>query len=446
MQRTTDMTKGHILKLMLKFAFPLILTNLGQQLYMIVDGAIVGRGVGVKALAAVGAADWTYWLILWTIMGLTYAFSTFVSRYFGEKNYKDVNKTIAMSTLLCVLIGVFVTAIGLVCVNPILNALDTPSDIIGEASIYLNTMLSGIVVVTAYNMASSILRAFGDGRSPLIAMLIAAILNIGLDLVFVMVFNWGVFGAAIASVISQLVSFLYCLYRIKKIDCVKIEKDMWKPDYRILRELVFFAFPLSLQYIVIGLGGVILQSTINLQGSIFVAGFTAVNKLYGLLESTAISLGVAFSTFFSQNYGAGINERVKKGMRIGEKLCIISAIIVMIFVFLTGEYLVQIFIDVSKEGGLDALTVGLKYLFYMNGFLVILYLIHIYRNFFQAIGISFWSVISGSIEFVIRVFMGKVVFAWCGVETLFFIEPAAWIGALLLVIVPYYVLRNKLIK
>lgn len=446
MERITDMTKGSISKQILTFAFPLILTNLGQHLYMIVDAAIVGRGVGVKALAAVGAADWSYWLILWAVVGITQAFATFISRHFGCNNYTAMNKTIAMSCILSAVIGIVLMTAGLICAKPLLILLDTPNDILGNATIYLRTMIAGILIVTAYNMSSAILRAFGDGKSPLIAMVIAALLNIGLDLLFVMVFKWGIFGAAFASVISQLVSFIYCFCQIKKISCVKLERKTWKIDYKMIKELLLFGIPISLQYIIIALGGMILQSTVNLQGSIFVAGFTAVNKLYGLLESTAISLGSAFATFFAQNYGAGLSERVKKGVRTGEKLCVISSLIVTVIMFITGRYLLQIFLDVSKDGGAEAFVVAKKYLFYMIGFLFILYLIYVYKNALQAMGNSIWSMISGIAEFLVRVFMGKIVVQWLGTNTLFFIEPAAWLGALIFVMFPYYILRDKLLS
>jgi len=261
MQRVTSMTEGNPAKLILSFAFLLILTNVGQQLYMIVDASVVGRGIGVKALAA----------------------------------------------------------------RPLLVLLQTPEDIIGGATVYLLTMISGTLIVMAYNMAAAVLRTFGDGRSPLHAMLIAAFLNAGLDLLFVMVFRWGIFGAAIASVSAQLVSFLYCLTQIKKIAYVQIPKNTWIPDRKMLKELLAFGLPIAFQYIVIAISGIVLQSTINTQGSSFIAGCTATNKLYGLLESTAISLGLAFSTFFSQNYGAGKKARMKKGVQTGVKIVVAAA-------------------------------------------------------------------------------------------------------------------------
>ena len=445
MQRTTDMTTGNPVKLILKFAFPLILANLGQQLYMIVDAAIVGRGVGVTALASVGAADWIYWLILWTIVGFSQGFSVFISKSFGEKSYAEMNKNIAMSSVLCVFLGIILTAAGLIAAPILLDVLDTPQDIIGGARVYLTTMLSGTLIVTAYNMASSILRALGDGRSPLIAMGIAAFLNVGLDLLFVFVFEWGIFGAAFASVLAQLFSFVYCAVRIVRIDCIRLSKSIFRPDFPLMKKLLVFGIPMAFQYIVIALGGIILQSTVNLQGSIFVAGFTAVNKLYGLLESTAISLGIAFSTFFAQNYGAGNYKRVRNGLNTGIIMLVGASAIVTVIVLLFTEPLLKIFLDTTTPEGPEALKIGIKYLLVITIPLSVLYLLHLYKNVLQSLGIALWSVLSGFGEFFIRVFMSKAVVSLLGTEVLYYIEPLAWLGGLVFVFVPYYALRRKIL-
>lgn len=445
MQRTTDMTTGNPVKLILRFAFPLILANLGQQLYMIVDAAIVGRGVGVKALASVGAADWIYWLILWTVIGFSQGFSVFVSKSFGEKNYAEMNKNIAMSSVLCVFLGILLTFAGLVVAPKLLNVLDTPQDIVGGARVYLTTMLSGTLIVTAYNMASSILRALGDGRSPLIAMGIAALLNVGLDLLFVFVFGWGIFGAALASVLAQLFSFVYCAFRIVKVDCIHLSKSAFELDFPLMKKLLVFGIPMAFQYIVIALGGIILQSTVNLQGSIFVAGFTAVNKLYGLLESTAISLGIAFSTFFAQNFGAENYKRVRNGLNTGIVMLVGASAIVTFIVLLFTEPLLKIFLDTTTPEGPEALKIGIKYLLVITIPLSVLYLLHLYKNALQSLGIASWSVVSGFGEFFMRVVMSKIVVLYLGTEVLFYVEPFAWLGGLVFVFVPYYILRNKIL-
>jgi len=443
MARTTDMTSGKPWKLILKFAFPLIISNIGQQLYMIVDAAIVGRGVGVKALASVGSADWIYWLIFWTVCGFTNAFSSFISRRFGEKDYEAMSKTIAMSVIISAVLGAILTIGGLLASRPVLELLKTPADIIDGAEVYLITMISGTMIVVAYNLVSAILRAFGDGKSPLVAMIVSALVNIGLDLLFVLVFHWGIFGAAFASIISQFVSFVYCYFCIKKIECVKLSKVTWKIDSGVLRELVMFAIPISLQSIAISLGGIILQATINLQGSIFVAGYTAVNKLYGLLECTAISLGVAFLTYFAQNYGAGKMDRVRRGVRSAAVLCVVAALIIMCVVFVFGKQLIALFLDSTKEGAIEAAEISWHYLVNMALCLIVLYLIYVYRNVLQAMGNASWSMLSGVAECVIRAGMGWLAAGALGTETLFYIEPAAWLGALLFVMIPYYLFRNE---
>lgn len=445
MNKATDMTVGNPAKHIITFAIPLILTNFGQQLYMIADAAIVGRGVGVKALAAVGSTDWCYWMILWTVSGLTQGFSTFVSRYFGEKKYKNMNKVIAMSALLCVAIGVILTTVGLFAARPLLMLLNTPRDILDDSTIYLMTMIAGTLIVTAYNMAGSILRAFGDGKTPLYAMVIAASLNIGLDCVFVFLFQWGIFGAAMASVLAQLISFLFCFLKIRRIEYVHIEGTMWVPDWKLVKELILFGIPIAIQNIIIAFGGILLQSSVNLQGSIFVAGYTATNKVYGLLECSATALGVACCTFFAQNYGAGKFDRLNQGMRITLKIVVAMALTVMSIVLISRRYLLQLFLNTSEVGGPEALETGIRYLTIMIVFLVILYLIHIFRNVLQAMENSFWSMVSGFAELICRVFMAKVAIHWIGSDALFISEPVAWTGALLCVMLPYFYYKHKVL-
>lgn len=445
MKQVTDMTQGRPAKLILSFALPLILTNVGQQLYMIVDSSVVGRGVGLKALAAVGSADWTYWLILWTVMGLTQGFGVFISRHFGKQDYRNLNKAIAMSTILCIIIGAILTVIGLLIAKPLLLLLKTPDDIIGDATTYLMTMIAGTLIVTAYNMAAAILRSFGDGKSPLIAMVIAAFLNIGLDLLFVLVFHWGVFGAAIASVMAQFFSFLFCLVRIKKVDFIQFEKSDWHFNGKTAKEMLAFGLPIALQMTVIAVSGMVAQSAINLQGSIFVAGYTAMNKMYGLLESTALSLGMAAATFFAQNYGAGRKKRVLAGVRTSAIISVIFSVCVTVVMLVAGKYLLQMFIDATEIGAAESLQVGFRYLLTASFGLVILYLIHVYKNVMQAMGNSSWTMISGFAECVFRILMAKGALLLLGTETLYFVEPVAWIGALSFIMIPYYCYRKKLL-
>ncbi|MBR6766617.1 MAG: MATE family efflux transporter [Clostridia bacterium] len=438
-----DMTRGKPAGMMLKFALPVIVTNLGQQFYMIADAAIVGRGVGVDALAAVGCTDWTYWIILWSIQVMTQGFATFVSRYFGARDYARMNKCITMSTILSFLLAVLFTVAGTVFARPVLTLMDTPAAILDDAVTYLSTMAAGTIVVAGYNLSAAILRAFGDGKSPLHAMIIAAIMNLLLDVLFIMVFGWGVFGAALASVMSQTFAFVYCVIRILRVDCVRMDGDAWKMDGRLFVQLLLFGLPLAIQYIVINTGGTFIQAAVNLQGSAFVAGYTSVNKLYGILECSAIAMGAAFTTYASQNFGAGNFRRVREGVRTCNILAVVSACVVMIPVLLLRTYLPQLFIDVNETGAAEAIAVAARYLTNMAICLPFLYLIYVYRSNLQAIGDTVWSMISGFSETIARVGMARLIILWAGRDALFFTEPFAWFISWMTVMIPFYFYRRK---
>lgn len=446
MSRTKDMTVGNPTKLILTFALPLILTNIGQQLYMIVDASIVGRGIGVKALAAVGATDWTYWVILWTITTMTQGFATFVSRYFGEKDYRKMNQSIANSIYLSAAVAAVLTVLGLVLTRPVLTLLKTPGDILDDSAVYLSTMIAGSLAVAGYNITAAILRALGDGKSPMIAMVIAALLNIGLDLLTVFVFHWGVFGAALASVTAQLIAFFYCLHRILKTEFIKLDKEALRPNLPMLKELLGFGLPLALQYMVINFSGMVLQSTINLQGSIFVAGYTANNKVYGLLECSAISLGFSATTFFSQNFGAKEKQRIHKGMQATIGIGIGMALIIGALMAVFGQPILRLFIDQAEMGSGEALQIAYRYLVTMCSSLIILYLIYAYRSALQSMGSSLPSMISGFTECGARILVAKGLFAWLGQECLYFTEPIAWLGSLLWIMGSYYVLKSRFMR
>lgn len=443
MSATTDMTQGRPAQLMITFAIPVVLTNLGQQLYQIVDAAIVGRGVGVDALAAVGCTDWTYWLILWSMTVMTAGFSTFVSRFFGSRDYVQMNRSILISAVLSAVIAVILTVAGLFFVRPLLVFMGTPKNILDNAVIYLSTLIAGTLIMTAYNLSASILRAFGDSKSPLIAMIAAAVLNIALDLLFVMIFHLGVFGAAAASVISQLIAFLYCLYRLRKNEYVCLSDEALHWDWKLAMEIMAFGFPLAIQYIIIQAGGMIVQSTINLQGSSFIAGYTAINKLYGLLECTAIAMGTSYTTFASQNFGAGNYKRVRQGVNTSILLAIGSSLVIMAVVLPANRLLPQLFLDISQPGAEEALEVACRYLLYMTLSLPVLYLVYVHRNNLQAIGVSSWSLVSGIAEAAVRVFMAKALFPFLGTTVLYYIEPMAWVAAWLFVLFPYYYYQHR---
>ena len=434
MSRVKDMTSGKPAKLLLLFSFPLILGNLGQQLYMIVDAIIVGQGVGVEGLAAVGATDWTYWLALWVIQGTTQGFGILIAQYFGEGSREKMRKAIAMSIGLCAGTGVLLTGICLLIARPMLRLLQTPENIFNGASAYLLTMFAGILIVMAYNMAASVLRALGDGRTPLIAIVMAAVTNIALDLLFVFGFHWGVVGAAAATVIAQFIAFLYCFTVLRRMELVKLQRKDWHVDRMMIKRLFSLALPLVLQSILIAAGGMVLQSAINRQGFLFLAGFTATNKVYGLLESSAISLGYAMTTYVAQNYGAGLQQRIRQGVKSGVGIAVLFSVGVTILMILGGKPILSLFIDTSSSNAPKVLEIAYQYLFIMSCLLCALYLLYVVRSTLQGMGNTIIPMLSGLMEFLARVCAALIGARIWGETVLFFAEPGAWIAAAVLLV------------
>lgn len=434
MSRVKDMTSGKPAKLLLLFSFPLILGNLGQQLYMIVDAIIVGQGVGVEGLAAVGATDWTYWLALWVIQGTTQGFGILIAQYFGEGSREKMRKAIAMSIGLCAGTGVLLTGICLLIARPMLRLLQTPENIFNGASAYLLTMFAGILIVMAYNMAASVLRALGDGRTPLIAIVMAAVTNIALDLLFVFGFHWGVVGAAAATVIAQFIAFLYCFAVLRRMELVKLQRKDWHVDRMMIKRLFSLALPLVLQSILIAAGGMVLQSAINRQGFLFLAGFTATNKVYGLLESSAISLGYAMTTYVAQNYGAGLQQRIRQGVKSGVGIAVLFSVGVTILMILGGKPILSLFIDTSSSNAPKVLEIAYQYLFIMICLLCALYLLYVFRSTLQGMGNTIIPMLSGLMEFLARVCAALIGARIWGETVLFFAEPGAWIAAAVLLV------------
>lgn len=436
--KVTDMTSGSPSRLIVGFALPLMVGNIGQQLYTVVDAIIVGQGVGVTALAALGATDWTYWMFLWAIHGITQGFSILIAQQFGAKDAPGLRKAFTMSVLLGALAGILLTVLGLLIAAPLLRLLNTPENIFGGALSYIRVMFAGNLIVMAYNVVSCTLRALGDGKTPLAAMMIAAAINIGLDLLFVMVFHWGIVGAAAATLIAQLFSFLYCLRAILHIEILITDAGDWKPDRQVLVRLLGLGVPLAMQQAIIAIGGMVLQSVLNGFGFLFVAGFTATNKLYGMLESTAISFGYSMSTYMGQNLGARQLDRIKAGMKSVVKISAVISAVISVTMILLGRHILGLFVSSGDENAAQVIEIAYQYLFIMCALLVILYLLHVYRSSLQGLGNTIAPLLSGVLELIMRVGVSLFLPPLVGEIGIFFAEPAAWAGATAVLMIAYY--------
>ena len=375
-KKLIDMTTGNPTKLIFRFSLPLMVGNIFQQCYTIVDAIVVGQGVGVDALAAVGASDWINWMLLWMVQGMAQGCGVLVAQYFGAKELDGLRRAVTMSILLCGGCGILLTAVGLLGARPMLLLLQTPSDILEDAYSYLFILFSGLLVVMAYNLLSSILRALGDGKTPLIAMAIAGGINIVLDLVFVLVFHWGIAGAAIATVIAQMFSAVYCFLSLWKVPILRFTKKDWNIDRSLLSQLSRLGVPIALQNGIIAVGGMVVQYVLNGFGTLFIAGFTATNKLYGILECSAISFGYAMNTYMGQNMGARRLDRIRSGIRSVLGLSIgFSAVIGVVAVAL-GKMLLSLFVSTTDSNRDMVLDIAYQYLFIMASVLLVLYLLH----------------------------------------------------------------------
>lgn len=442
--RALDMTTGKPGKLILSFALPMMLGNICQQLYTIVDGAFVGRFAGIDALAAVGAADWLCWIFMGVVLGYAQGFSIVISQRFGAKDEPGLKKSVYLCFVLTGGIALLLTFVSQALLTPLLHLLGTPEDIFPKAVLYLRILLSGVPIFSAYNAQAAILRAVGDSRTPLIAMLIASITNIALDALFVIVFHWGVAGAAAATILAQAVSAVFCFFAVRSLSMIRYSRKETVWDRDMARRMISLGTPTAAQNVIIGLGGLAVQRVINSFGSVFIAGFTATNKLYGLMEMAATSYGAAIASYAGQNYGAQNRERIKNGVRAGVILSIVTSAAISIVLLLAGRSVLSLFVDPAAAQKEEVLDVAQRYLNFMLFSLVILYLLYVYRSALQGMGNTLIPMLSGFAELVMRVLTALILPRLIGQDGIYYAEPAAWLGAELLLMTVYYHTIRKL--
>ena len=440
------MTRGNPTKLLIRLAVPLILTNLGQQFYGIVDAAIVGKGVGVDAFAALGSCDWLSWLILWGAQGLTQGFSALIAQSFGAGDVPKTRQVIGGCIRLCLGIGTALTLVSTLGARTLLCLLNTPERILDSATLYLRIIYGGTLIVLGYNMAAATLRALGDGRTALIAMGIAGGSNIALDLLFVMAFHWGVAGAAAATLLAQMIALGYCVLVIVKSPALRLTKRELHRNRAIEAELCRLGLPMAFSSIVVDIGGILAQSVVNSFGYVFVAGCTAANKLHGALDCSAVALGFASSTYIGQNYGAGRLDRVRMGIRRALTLAVFLGLGIMISMLVFGRRTVGLFLSAKAESAAEALEVAHQYVVIMSLMLPGAYLMNLYRYSLQGLGNSIQPMQSGFFELGARVLVAFLLPRFLGRSGLFWMDGAAWWAAGLFLMLCFYRTLQKRAK
>lgn len=444
--QTKKMTVGSPTKLIFSFALPLMLGNVFQQLYTVVDTMVVGQALGVNALAAVGAVDWLNWMMLGIIQGLTQGFGVILAQRFGAEDENGLRHATANATYLSIVFAVILTMIGLLIARPVLVLLRTPDTIIDMSMSYLIVAFLGIPVIFAYNFLAAILRALGNSKAPLQAMVVACVVNVVLDILFVMVFHWGIRGAAIATVIAQVISAIYCFWKLLGIPVIRIDKATMSIDVVLCRQHLVMGLPMAFQNAIIAIGGMIVQFVVNGFGVIFLAGYTATNKLYGTLEIAATSYGFAVSTYAGQNMGAGLIERIRKGAKSAVIIGIVTAVVIMIIMLTCGKVILGWFISGDVQTVENTMQVAFLYLQIMSVCLPVLYVLHVLRSCIQGMGNTVLPMMSGVAEFIMRTGAVLLLPPYLGEVSVFYSEVLAWLGADIVLVVSYYYCIRKVTR
>lgn len=439
---TKDMTSGSTMKLILGFAVPLLMGMLFQQVYSLVDTIIVGRFLGVSALAAVGATGSINFLIVGFCQGICNGFALPVAQRFGAKDYDGLRKYVGNSAVLSIIFGGAITLITVIACRPILELMQTPADIIDLSYHYIVVIFAGIPAIMLYNILSAYLRSLGDSITPVIFLVLSAGLNIGLDLLFIVTFHWGVFGAAFATVLSQAVSGILCLILIiKKFDLLHLKREDWKLDWGYSRYLLIMGLPMGLQYSITAIGSVILQASVNTLGSTAVASMTAGSKISMFVVCPFDALGSTMATFGGQNVGAGRLDRLGRGLRSAVILgAIYSALILVVLIFF-GRDLILLFVSANEAA---VIAQAKQFLVTNAAFYLMLALVNIVRFLIQGMGFSGFAVFAGVFEMVARALVGLVFVPIFGFTAACSASPLAWVFADCFLIPAFFHCRKKL--
>jgi len=402
--RTTDMTTGSPIGHIIRFTLPLLLGNLFQQLYNMVDSVIVGRYVGKDALAAVGSCSSMNFLFFALGSGIGMGIGVVVAQYFGAKEYHNVRRAIANSYYVIISVSLLVSILG-ICIAPwLLRIMDTPESIYGETLKYLRVTCSGLVAVAMYNGLAAIMRSLGDAKTPLMFLIVASVINVVLDLVFVLYFGLGVVGVALATIIAQLVSAVLChFYATKKISYFQLTKEERKPDKNIIVRAFKIGVPLALQNSTIAISCMALQGVVNGFGEDVIAANTITSRVETLVQQPYGSIGAAVTTFSGQNAGAGNVERIKKGFRQTTVVVLIFSLSLIPLFYIFGKYITGFFVDdpVVMEIGYKALRITSLFYFFLG-------MIYVPRSLLNGCGDAKFSIMNGVVEVACRVIFSQV--------------------------------------
>lgn len=437
----TSMTSGSPAKLIFLFTVPLFIGNLFQQLYNMADTFIVGRTLGVNALAAVGCTGSLMFLIIGFAQGLSSGFSILTAQRFGAKDEAGVRRSFVASLVLGGIIGLVLTVVSVAFARQMLVMLQTPAEILDDAFSYMIVVFAGILATMLFNVLSNVLRALGDSRTPLLFLSVGCVFNIVLDLILILFTPLGVMGAGVATVAAQLFSGLACLWYIaKRFPILRLSRQDWKLTRHDVVQHLRIGLPIAFQTSIIAIGSLILQFALNGLGSVSVAAFTAASKLEGLGSLPLMSVGVATGTFVAQNYGAGQIHRIRTGvLQAGGMALAFSAVMGAVFIAF-GAPLSSLFI----EGQPQAMELAAIYLRVTGICLWVLGLLFVFRYTLQGLGQSFMPTFAGVMELVMRSVGSLVLVAPLGFTGACISNVSAWVGSAVPLTIAFFLTMRHL--
>ncbi len=437
-----DLTKDHILKSILIFAIPILISNIFQQLYNTADTMIVGNYLGDTSLAAIGASSAIYDLLVGFSLGVGNGFSIVAARHFGAKNDELLKQSVAGALIIGGLFTALMMILGFIGVYPLLTLLNTPVHIIEEAYSYIYIIILFIGIMFAYNLFAGLLRAIGNSFIPLIFLILSSLINILLDYLFIAQFHSGIQGAAIATVIAEGISCLLCLlYIYFKVPQLIPERQHFHFQKNLYQELLGQGFSMGFMMAIVSSGTVILQKAINHFGFLTIAGHTTARKINAFCMMPATTLSTSLATFVSQNRGANQRQRIKDGVKICFQILFVWAMLISIIMYFGAKPLVEI---ISGSSQLEVINTGSKYLILNAPFHFILGVLLILRNALQGLGMKIVPLISSVIEFVGKIIFATFFIGYLGYFGVIICEPVIWCMMCIQLLYSFY--NNSYIK
>ncbi len=440
----SSMTSGSIFKTILKFMFPLFIGNVFQQLYNMADTIIVGRFVGPNALAAVGSTGTIMFLILGVSIGLTTGFTVLTSQAYGAGDEGWVHKTVANAMILSMIVVLVMTFLSAAGMGQVLRLMNTPDDIYQDAYTYIMIISLGIISSVLYNLASALLRSVGNSKVPLYILVFSAFLNVGLDLLLIIVFKMGVAGAALATVVSQLISALMGFaYIAKNVPVLRPSREDFRLYPEITKKQLAIAIPMALQFGITASGTMIMQAAINKFGATAVAAYTAASKLHTVLTQEMIAMGQAMAAYAGQNFGFGDYSRLKNGVRAACIIEFVYSCIASVACYILMPLTIGFFFtgDVNLA---DMMPWAETYVTTVIVFYIPLSVIFVFRNTMQGCGYGFLPMMGGVVEFFARLFTAMIAIHLANFRLAVACDPAAWVAAAVFTGASWFFISRKI--